>query len=174
MRISFQLVIGLLLVLWGVLLLLSRAIGISFWMLCWPSLIILLGLWLLLRPQFSGSIKITPVGDLSRGGVDALHSEEIWMFAGDIELDLRQSQIPAGETCYRLRFFAGEVELRLPPGVGYAIKSSAMVTNAEIEGLKVEYVFSGLEQFSPDYEQAERKIRLDIASFVTDLEVETF
>jgi predicted membrane protein len=177
MRISFQLFAGLLLILWGVLLIIAEVFEISFWMLCWPTLLILLGAWLLLRPRFSAErsgVRVTPAGEFSRSGPGLVQNEEIWMFAGDIELDLRQSDIPVGETVYRLQTFASEIELRLPGGVGCSVKSSAMVTHASIQGRKVEYVFNPYEYASPGYEQAERKVRLEITSLVADLDIEQF
>lgn len=166
-------IFGGLLILFGILLILGQAFQINFWSICWPVALILLGVWLLVRPRFvpSGELNISPLADIHRSGPWTVASEEFWTFVGDVDLDMTQADLPVGETRLRLFGFVNDIDLDLPPGVGFSLASTAFLSEARLLGQKQESFFIPLEFTSPDYETAERKVRLEVFCFVSDLKV---
>lgn len=174
MRNQGQLFIGLFLILAGGLFLISNLLGINFWTYCWPVGLILLGVWLLLRPQMVGSetqVVQRFVGNVERDGVWRVRNEEIWSFIGDIEMDLTQADIPAGETTIRVYSFIGDVKLYLPADVGVAVTCNAFINDVRVLDEKQEGFLNAVQISSHDYQEAERSIRLEATCFVGDVKV---
>ncbi|MBN2551102.1 MAG: cell wall-active antibiotics response protein [Anaerolineales bacterium] len=173
MRNTGYLVMGGLLILFGIMLILGQAFQINFWAICWPVGLILLGVWLLVRPKFvpAGEVNISPLADIHRSGPWAVAPEEFWTFVGDVDLDMTQADLPAGETRLRLFGFVNDIDLYLPPGVGFSLASTAFLSEARLLGKKQESFFIPLEFTSPDYDLAERRVRLEVFCFVADLKV---
>ena len=167
-------IFGGLLILWGVLILISQLLHIDFWAICWPAALILIGVWLLLRPRLvlgGAPVNIRPLADIRRSGVWSVSDEEIWTFVGDTRLDMTQAEIPPGETVFRVYGFVGDVILRLPPEVGLSISSQAFLTESRMRGEKQDTFLSPYEYNSPEYESAERKLRLETYFFVVTLKI---
>jgi hypothetical protein len=169
-----QLLLGSLLLLWGAILLLGALFQISTGALCWPTALILVGVWLLLRPRHilpGSSIQLHPLGDIHKSGAWQVQDEEIWQFVGDVTIDLRSARIPSGETILRLVGFVGDVEVYLPAGAAAAIDTNAFFTDAKIGGASYDRFLTGVHYASPNYKQAEHKVRLNLTYFVIDLDV---
>lgn len=115
---------------------------------------------------------IRPIGDLRRRHKWQVSDQEIWIFVGDIELDMSEADIPLGLTTLRIYGFVGEVRIRAPREVGVAVSSWAMVTDAALWGIDKDYLFSPVDKTSPGYDSTERKIKLETYFFVVDLRVE--
>lgn len=170
-----QLILGGILVLWGILIVVSNVFNIDFSAICWPTLLILLGVAILLRPRWlkpDMQWGIRPIADIKRRGVWTASNEEIWTFVGDVKLDLTEAQIPSGETLLRIFGFVVDVDVRLPADVGLAVSSTAFVNEVEIQGQKNETFFGPINYTSPGYENAERKLRLETLFFVADIDIE--
>lgn len=175
MRNRWLILIGALFILWGVLSLISAVFRVNILAFCLPVVLIVLGVWLLVRPRVLGpdtGFHVLLLGDLHRSGAWRVTGEEIWVGVGDIRLDMTQAEIPAGETALYVLGFIGDVKLRLPPNVGVAVSSAAFVTDAMILGQHRETVFDTLHVTGEGYEAAERRIRLQVTTFVADLCVE--
>lgn len=175
MRNSGMLVLGSLLILFGALALLSQLLGVNFWTFCWPVGLILLGVFLLLRPRLipAGTIlDMRLLGDLRRRGVWTVQDEEFWTLIGDTRLDMTEADIPPGETKLRVYGFVGETRLYLPPDVGFSVYSTAFLSETKILGQKQDTFLLPFEYASPGYESAERKVRLESWFFVADIKVE--
>lgn len=174
MRNQGQIFIGLIMIFLGILILIGSVFDIDTGMLCVPTVLISLGIWLLLRPWFAGSetgIRMTVFGPIRRDGAWQLADEEIWLLVGDVTLDTTQADIPLGETVIRILGFAGTVRLIVPKGVGVAVSSTAFVTDAKVLGRKRDFFLTTAHLASDGYETAERKIRLVPTYFVADVRV---
>ncbi len=174
MRNSGVLFFGGVLILIGVLILAGTIFNVNFWAYFWPILLILLGLWIFIRPRWSSSRgpgEIVFLSNLRRKGAWQVKGEEILIFLGDVFFDLTSAEIPAGETIYRIYGFIGDVDLIVPQGVGISISSAAFVNEVRIFGKKHSSILIPLEVASEGYETAERKIRLDVAFFISDIKV---
>jgi predicted membrane protein len=159
-------VIGALIILVGLMFLIGNVLDVNVWAFCWPVGLILLGVWLLLRPQLVGAdvaVRQKLLGDIHRDG--------LWQVAKEIDLDMTRADIPVGETEIRVFSFVGDVDVFMPEGVGIAVSSTAFVTEARVLGQKRDGIMFSLHQASDDYETAERKIRLEVTSFVADIKI---
>ena len=175
MRTRGQLVIGSFILLGGIALLFGNIFQIDFWAICWPLVLIIIGVWMLFRPRLIApgpGLKILPLGNIRRHGVWQLVNEDILMFIGDVRLDLSQAEIPAGETRIGVYGFIGDVDLFVPPDMGVAVSSTAFVTDSKLWGEKRDAFIAPVYQTSDGYETADRKVRLDCYFFILDIDVD--
>ena len=176
MRTSGQLFFGVLVILFGVILLVANVVKVDLWTMCWPTFLILLGVWLIARPRIERSFPNTHIlliGDYDQAGVWQVASREHWSFVGDYDLDMLQANIPSGETHLRYFGFVHEIKLITPPDVGVSVSSASFVSEVRLFGEKHESFFIPLEQTSTGYAAAERKIRIECFGFVTTVKVRT-
>lgn len=173
MRNQGQLFFGGLFIFFGLLFLIGTVFSINIWAFCWPIGLILLGVWILLRPQLSPGtpVRMTPLGSVRRDGVWRVASEEHWIFVGDASFDLTRAEIPAGESTLRLFGFVNDVTLIVPQSVGVAVSSTAFVTDSNVLGQKEETFVMPYTFTSDDYASAERKVRLEATCFVASMKV---
>jgi predicted membrane protein len=174
MRSQGQLILSIVVILFGVVLLIANTMDVDLWMVCWPFLLIALGLTLLFRPQLIGSDSGSGarlLGDIRREGTWTVQGSEFWMGVGDVTLDLSDAKIPAGETVLRVWGFVTDVRITAPDDVGIAISSHSFITDARFLGLKRESVFSPLHLASENYETALRLVVLEARFFVGDIRV---
>ena len=174
MRNQGQLFFGGLLIFLGLLFLFGTLFQINVWAFCWPIGLILLGGWILLRPQMVAPgtpVRVTPIGSIARAGSWQVASEEFWLFVGDAKFDMTQADIPAGETTLRLFGFVGDIALTVPSGVGVAVSSTAFVNDLKIFGRQEENFIMPYNFASDDYATAGRKVRLETMHFVASVRV---
>lgn len=174
MRSQGRVLVGILIVMVGLVFLLGAILGFDAGQLCLPTALIVVGVWLLLRPRLTGpdtALQGTLFGPVRREGAWQRSAEEIWMFVGDVRFDLTEAQIPAGETCIRVFGFVVDVKLVVPEGVGVAVSSTAFVSSVRILEKKRESIFLPAELASAGYDQCERKIRVEAFGFVSDTKV---
>lgn len=175
MRNQNQLVLGAILLVLGILFLFGTLFNISIGAFCWPMLLILIGVWWIVRPQMVGSDRVVTLhlfGDIDREGVWPVRDEEFWTIFGDIDLDLTRADLPPGETQFRFYSVFGDFELRVPAGVGVAVSASGVATDVTLGDRKQSGFLSDIQMMSPGYEQAERRIRLNCLNIFGDIEVE--
>ncbi len=174
MRNSGQLIFAVVVILIGAVLLADSVLDVDVWTLAWPVGIILLGVFLLLRPKLVStdtSIGYKLLGDIKRRGDWEVSEEEIWIGVGDVRLDMADADIPLGETCIRVLGFVSDVRLYVPQDVGVSVSSNAFYSEVKGLGKKREVFLSTLHVDSDNYEDAERKIRLETSYFVADIKV---
>jgi hypothetical protein len=174
MRNQGQMFIGALIIVIGLMFLIGNVFNIDVGALCWPTGLILLGVWLLLRPRLIGpgtALRWRLFGPIRRDGAWQVTEEEMWLFVGDVILDLTRAEIPPGETAIRVFGFVGNVRLLVPEGVGASVSSTSFITDARVLGQRRESFLAPLHLTSEGYETAERKIRLETTFFVADLRV---
>jgi predicted membrane protein len=175
MRNRGQLILGGFLLFLGLVSLLSVLFNIDFGAFCWPIGLILVGVWLLVRPRFTrseGATFIRPIGDLQRRGTWQVSDQELWLIIGDTNLDFTEAIIPMGETTLRVSGFVGSVDIRAPHSIGLSVSSTSFVTDSKLWGEKRDYFLSPFTRTSEAYETAERKINIEIMYFVVDLRAE--
>ena len=176
MRNSGVLVFGTVLILIGVLILFGSILNVNLWNFFWPVVLILLGVWLLFRPRWKGSLGSSNFlffNNLRRRGAWQVQNEEIVTFLGDVFLDLTDAEIPIGETVYRIYGFIGDVDLVTPPDIGVSVSSAAFVNEVRVFGKKHSSILLPIETTSESYATAERKIRLDVAFFISDVKIKS-
>ena len=176
MRNSGVLIFGIVLILIGVLILAGSIFSVNLWNFFWPVVLILLGFWLLVRPRWNGSMgsaNFLLFNHLRRKGAWQVKGEEIWSFLGDVTMDLTNADIPSGETVYRIYGFIGDVDLIVPTVVGVSVSSAAFINEVKVFGKKQSSILIPIEMASDAYATAERKIRLDVAFFISDVKIKS-
>lgn len=169
---KYQIRFGVIVILFGLILLISNITGIRLWSYIWPLLLIGVGIWMILRPQKFGSnsdVKFRFLGGMDHKGSWSLKDESIISLIGDINLDLTRAEIPLGETHIKLRGFVGDIDLVIPADAGIAVVSNSFVTTTNALGSKQDYFLHPYVVESENYASAERKVHLDLGFFVTDL-----
>lgn len=165
-------VIGAVIILAGLALLIGNLFDINVGILCMPALLILAGLWLLTRPYLVSpdtALRFRVFGPIRRDGTWQVNDQEIYLFLGDVKLDLAQAEIPSGETVIRVYYLLGDVRMWVPEGVGVSLSSMALVTEARLFGEKREGFFTHVELASDEYETFERKVRLETVCLIADV-----
>ena len=174
MKKQTQLFLGSVLIGFGVLVLLSNIFNIDFGAICWPSVLILIGVLLILRPRLAPEgtdVRMLLFGDLRRSGVWEVKDQEIWSFVGDVDLDFSQANFPADEVNIQLFRFVGDVDIIVPEDVGISISSTGFVTEGRLEGKKRGGFLTPIRYTSENYEAAAKRFHLEMISFVADLKV---
>lgn len=169
-----QLLFGALLVIIGLMVILSNVFQVDIGAICWPTALILIGVWLIWRPKFdlgNGKVNIHPFCNIHRKGAWAVQPEEIWMFVGDVRLDFSQTEIPSGEIGFRIFGFVGDITLVLPADAHVSVSASAFLNDANIFGKKQDTFLTTLQYTTPEDPTNERSIRLETFFFVCDLDL---
>lgn len=171
MRNRGQMLIGIVVILFGLMILISNLFKVDVGLWCWPTALIFLGIWLLLRPRFVGpdtAVQARVFGPIRRSGAWQVADEEIWLFVGDVRLDLTQAEIPPGKTQIRVFALVGDVRLDVPDGVGVSVSSTAFVTEVNLFGQKHQNFVMTTRLTSDDYETAEYTVDLEATCLVAN------
>lgn len=162
------------LIILGAALITANIVGIDPDRLFWPLVLIAIGVLLIVRPKGfrpGDDVKYAFAGDYVYGKNWEVKSFDLRFFAGDVMLDLKEADFPDGETLFTISSFANEVDLQVPPEVGLKVVTNTFVTDAYVDGIKKEYVFSGFTYKSDNYETAAKKFKLVTNCFVTDIKL---
>jgi predicted membrane protein len=169
-----QIIIGSLVIIFGLVLLLEAIFDIDIWALICPAALIGLGVWWIVRPRISevdSDIHIFFAHNIRRRGDWTATNEEFWGFAIDLNLDLSETEIPSSESTIRTYGFVTELRLLLPEDVGLSVNTMAFVTEDRILGKKEDRILAPYSWKSENYATADRKLRIEANSFVVDVRV---
>jgi predicted membrane protein len=175
MRNRGQIIFGVFLLFIGFLLLVGNIFRVDFGIICWPSLLILLGIYLLARPtlrQSPGGINLQIFGDVRHSGEFELKNEETWQFIGNLRLNLAKATLPEGETTIRLYGFINDLDIYIPENIPLEVSATGFLTSSRIFGRKRDQFLVPLTYQDPGYGTAERKILLETIGFIIDLKIE--
>ena len=172
MRLQGQVLFGILIIIIGLAFLLGNVFQIDVGELCFPTGLILLGVWLLLRPKLVGpdtALRMRIFGPIRRSGTWSVGDEEIWLFIGDVRLDMTQADLAAGEAHIRVFSFISNVRLQVPEGVAVSLSSMAFINDVRLFSKRRSGFLIPVHLSSDDYEAAERKVHLETMAFISDM-----
>ncbi|MGG1637365.1 cell wall-active antibiotics response protein LiaF [Paenibacillus sp. FSL K6-3182] len=94
-------------------------------------------------------------------------------FIGDTVLDLTKAQVSMGETKIHVSSFIGDVKVYVPNDyeVGVQVVSSAFIGDVKVLGQKEGGLFTNINIQSPTYQEANKKIKLVVSTFIGDVRV---
>ena len=168
-------IFGGILIFIGLISLIGAIFNIQFGMIFWPLVLILIGVWIIVRPRLlpkDTAFKLRLLGDIRRRGEWSLHDEEIWSFIGDIRLDMSEATVPAGEVRIRVISFIGDVNLIVPEGVGIAVSQMSFITDTRaFDQVRRSGLLLPVDWASEGYSSAEKRIHLEMVSFIGKLRV---
>jgi predicted membrane protein len=156
----------------GILLLIANVTETPIWPYLWPTTLILIGVWLVARPRVTsnlGSQTWRILDGVHRTGRWQVTNENVWSLIGDSTIDLRDADIPPGETRIHVRGIVGDVNVRVPPDAGVRVTAEAFVIDANDFGYNQDYILTPYETQTPNYDEVERRVHIDLQFFVVDL-----
>lgn len=169
-----QLIIGGALILFGVMALLNTILGIDAWAIFWPSILIIIGVWFIVRPRYLRSgieLEQAFFGTIRRDSTWKVSDLETWIGIGDIKLDLSQASIPSGNTEIQVYGFIGDVLLKIPSGVGVSISTTAFISDVTTPEQKLDRIISPLHLESSNFQAAEKRVLLHVTAFIANAKV---
>ena len=174
MRNQGQIIFALVLVLIGVVFLIGNLLQVDTSAFCWPIGLIVIGILMIARPRMAPAgraVEMKLLGDIRRRGTWQAMEEEIWLGIGEVNLDFTQANIPAGETHLHVWALIEDVDLTIPPGIGMAVTSTALINTHKIHGEKQDQFLMPLQWTSPNYTTAECRVIVEATSLICDLKV---
>lgn len=170
--------IAIFIIVLGVILLLGNIFNLNLGAFCFPVGLILLGLFVLLRPRTLGedtTSSFVLIGDMERSGPGELTSEEVWGFVVESKFDLTKAQIPIGDTTIRGYSFVSDVEIFAPADIGVEVIGTSFVTEFKLDGGDEETnMLTPFTWKSDGYKMMERRVRFEFYQFVGDIKVHRF
>jgi len=165
---------GAILTIVGVLLLLGRLLNVDLGAFCVPVGLIAIGALILARPYVVSpdtDLTFRPFADIRRRGDWRVRDEEIWIFVGDVDLDLTTTEIPSGNARIRLYGFVSDVDVTVPEGMAVGVTSNAFITDAKTPEGKQDHIASTARWTSEEYDTAENRLDIDLVMFIADLSI---
>lgn len=114
------------------------------------------------------------IGDMYLGQDDwELKPMNISHFIGDTKIDLTKASIPYGETRLQISAFIGDVKIYVPDDIDLKVRVTSSVFIGELNVMeRYESGFAkSMKSESPQYSDAEKKLRVDVSLFLGDVVV---
>ncbi len=142
----------------------------------WPLLLIGMGVFIMLRQtgrvggwDMQGENIDRILGDVRLGGPGwQAQSKSIFSIIGDIDIDLRQSALPEGETVFKVRSVIGDVDIFVPTDVAVYAGASVMIGDLRIISEHRSGFLLDVANATPDYATATRKLRIEVEMLIGD------
>jgi|GEM_PF-1252685 len=98
---------------------------------------------------------------------------ELSAFIGDAHIDLTRAEIPVGETHISMSAFIGDMKIHVPndPRIGVKVNLSAFIGESKLFSDKRGGFGVGTSMETPFYHECERKIVVELNSFIGDVKV---
>lgn len=166
-------IIGGLLIFFGVIALVNAIWHIQLGRYLWPIVIIGLGVMLLIKPKLPGSWLWDWVSEnhAARKGEVFAREESRSGFIGDTTLELIEAELPVGETHYTLKGFIGDITLRTPAEVGVKVRANSFVGEIDMFGDESTGIMAPVEAQTENYGNAVKKVVVDMNYFIGELKV---
>jgi hypothetical protein len=169
-----RVMVGLAFIAVGLLFLIGVVFRVNVWTFCWPLGLIVLGAWLLLRPSLASpgtKIRVHPLAEVRRKGAWDVGNEEIWIFVGDVDLDLTEASLAPAENKIKVFGLVGDVTLVVPEGLAVAVSSFAFLTDGKVYGSKQEQFVTPLQVVSDGYDAAAARVKVETYFLVNSLKL---
>ena len=99
----------------------------------------------------------------------ALDDAVVSTVLGDISLDLRQADLPEGETQLTLLCWIGTIQVRVPREVGVDVTAQAIVGTVDVLGEREEGFVRDIHVQSEAYGQQPRRLQMRLSTFMGEL-----
>lgn len=171
---KWQIIFGVVLILLGLFSLLDVLFEINLGRFIFPLILIGLGLLIIFRNQLSApgvEVRMPVIGDVRKSGGWQAKKHEIWWFVGTTRLDFSEAVFPEGEAKIKIFGFVNDVKILLPEDVEMHLGSFAFFSDYQGIERREERFFGILEEKTESYSLAEKKVTIQINSFVADIHV---
>jgi len=161
------------LILFGGLMIASNFLDVSFGKVTWALIIIFVGVVLITKPEVFRfeNVHLKFVGDLDLDESWTVQDYNLNAFVTDVDLDLEFAEFPDGITKMNISSFVADISVTKPEDVGMKITTNSFLTDSKIPGSKGEIFFTGLRYISEGYEEAAKKLDIQLNGFVIEVNV---
>lgn len=171
---KWQAIVGIGLILLGLFSLLEIFFEIDLGRFIFPLILIGLGLLVIFRNRLVDpgvDVRIPFIGDVRKSGGWQAKRHEIWWFVGTTRLDFSEAVFPEGEATIKIFGFVNDLKILLPEDVGMDLGSFAFFSDYHGIDKTEERFFGVLEDQTGNYQAAEKKVMIQINSFVAEIHV---
>ena len=176
---------GMALILIGILALLDSLELVSFWSVLgklWPLILIVLGIWLLVRRRHfhrdekveikEGKKYSKAFGDLKidSGGMDP-HGMDVEMGFGDLEVNLNRASLSDRENVIHLALGFGDIRVWIPSDLKVKISASCGVGDIDVLGRTTDGLGKTMEHQDEDYDSAQRRLKILVKIGFGDIKI---
>ncbi len=175
MRTRGIMIIGIFLIVMGLIALISNLTNVDFSGAFCPTVLILLGLLVLLRPRMVKEgvvVDFILFGEYKRSGGWKTVPVEIWAGLGEVKLDFTQAEVPVGETPIHIYHLIGDVVLNLGTTVGLSLTANGLLNTVKWMGAKQDNFLNSTQLSTANYAQADRKLAVEVTNLVGDVKVQ--
>ncbi|MFD1394509.1 cell wall-active antibiotics response protein LiaF [Kroppenstedtia eburnea] len=159
----------------------------------WPLILIYLGIRLLLSPRIKSrssshsdqrkggqwyrhehgdGYEYNLFGEINVGKVPfSLENKHYWVGFGSIDLNLTQAIIPNGETLLRANGMFGSINVYLPSQLPTRVNGLCQLGSIDIMGVEDGGIIKQTSFQSPDFEEAEQRLVLDLSMVCGEIRV---
>lgn len=102
-----------------------------------------------------------------------LHSMNYWQAVGEIRMDLSLAVPEEKDTKIILHGLVGDVDLVVPEDYGLEVEASVLLGQIRLKMTQESGMFHRLSWRSPDYEQKEQRLKLQLFYLVGDIKIRT-
>jgi len=171
----WQIIVGIILILMGIFALLDQVFpDLRIARFVGPLILIGIGLLLILRPRIAGpgvNVHIPFLGDVRNTGIWEVKHHEYWWFVGSNRIDLTDAIFPESEGTIKIFGFVTDVKIIVPEDLGLRVESSGFLTDYKGLSGKQERFLSTLEDQSPNFLDADKRLNVQIVAFVSEINV---
>ncbi|MBA4419589.1 MAG: hypothetical protein C0391_00385 [Anaerolinea sp.] len=169
----WQVIIGSLLIFFGVIALVNAIWHIQLGRYLWPIIFIAAGVLLLVKPKLPGSWlwDWISVNHAVRKGEVFAREETRNGFIGDTTIELTEAELPVGEMHYTLKGFIGDITLRVPAEVGVKVRANNFMGEIDMFGDESTGIMAPVEAQTANYGNAVKKVVVDMNYFIGELKV---
>jgi lia operon protein LiaF len=90
---------------------------------------------------------------------------------GDITLDLRDAELPVGETELRLLCWVGTVTVRVPPDLGLDVTAQSLLGSVRVLDRREEGLVNDIHVITPGYAERPRRLLMRLSTLVGEVTV---
>lgn len=124
------------------------------------------------RRQRGDQYESNLLGEINIGKVPfSLESKDYWIGIGSIELNLTQAIIPEGETVLHASGLIGSINIYLPSQLPARVSGMTQLGSVELLGIKEGGFVRQTSFQSPEFENAEQRLVLDLSMVCGEIRV---
>ncbi len=173
---KWQLILGSILLLFGLFALIEVIFDIDLGGFIWPLILIGIGSLMLLRPRMVGEgvqVNMPIFADIHKKGAWQVGRHEIWTFVGSVRLDFTDAIFDQNEGEIKIYGFVPEVKITLPDDVGLRVESAGFVTEIRTPTGKTERFLSSQVYETENFLSASKRIVLQTGGFVSEVRLKS-
>jgi lia operon protein LiaF len=102
-----------------------------------------------------------------------LHSMSFWHAIGEIRMDMSLAVPEEKETTIVLQGLVGDLDFIIPVDFGIRVEASVLLGHISFKQMKEGGMFHRLSCRSPDYDECEQKLKLQLFYLVGDIKIRT-